>query len=149
MDKFFCFAYLNSIATGKNDLGNLEEESLDASDEEKQKKSSKVHKTSGRKSPWSQQQLDDFIDIIVQDEEYKKKLIFRNTKFQRNGELYEKIKLELKQRCVIRNENMTFTVEQLRSKFKKCVGECQRVAQLFKQQLELKDSWMKKLWYMV
>ena len=64
----------------------------------------------------------------MQDEEYKKKLIFRNTKFQRNGELYEKIKLELKQRCVVRNENMTFTVEQLRSKFKKCVGECQRVA---------------------
>ena len=36
----------------------------------------------------TQQQINDLIDIIVQSEEYKKNLIFRNTKFQRNGELY-------------------------------------------------------------
>ena len=76
---------------------------LDESDEEERKKSTKGSKSAGKKSLWSQQQLIDFVDIIVENEEYKKKLIFRNTKFQRNGELYERIKNELEERCAARD----------------------------------------------
>ena len=76
---------------------------LDESDEEERKKSTKGSKSAGKKSPWSQQQLNDFVDIIVENEEYKKKLISRNTKFQRNGELYERIKSELEERCAARD----------------------------------------------
>ena len=117
----------------------------------------KARKNAGRKSPWSQHQLDDFVDIIVGNEDYKKKLIFRNTKFQRNGELYGKIKLELEQRCAARGESVSFSVDQLRSKFKKCVGECKRVALTIKTATGIKrflddkgyGAWFDKLFAIV
>ena len=72
--------------------------------------------------------LNDFIDIIVSSEYNKKKLIFMNTKTQRNGEIYENILKELNKRCAKRDEKVPFTVQQLRSKFKKCVGTCKQAA---------------------
>lgn len=136
-----CLFYINSNATDKSAVMDLEDGISDESDQEEPKKATKERKNAGRKSPWSQQQLDDFIDIIVGNEEYKKKLIFRNTKFQRNGELYGKIKQELEQRCAARAESMSFTVDQLRSKFKRCVGECKRVALTIKTATGIKRFW--------
>lgn len=101
------FALIKNKASSKNALKDLEDDDedgvLDEYDEEERKKSTKGRKNAGRKSPWSQQQLNDFVDIIVENEEYKQKLIFRNTKFQRNGELYERIKSELEERCAARD----------------------------------------------
>ena len=91
-------------------------------------KSNKKQKKAGRKPRWSQELLNDFIDIIVSSDQYKKKLIFRNMKCQQNAEVYGKIREELKERCATRGENFCFTVDQLRSKFKKCVSECKRAA---------------------
>lgn len=130
---------------------------LDESDEEERKKSTQGRKSAGRKSPWSQQQLNDFVDIIVENEEYKQKLIFRNTKFQRNGELYGRIKSELEERCAARDERVSFMVEQLRSKFKKCVGECKKVALTIKTTTGIKNflqdrgygAWFDKLFAIV
>ena len=147
----------NSKATGKGALVIPEEEEIPESDEEEEKIPVKARKNAGRKSPWSQHQLDDFVDIIVGNEDYKKKLIFRNTKFQRNGELYGKIKLELEERCVARGENVSFSVDQLRSKFKKCVGECKRVALTIKTATGIKrflddkgyGTWFDKLFAIV
>lgn len=115
---YFLFSKIFKSVTSENAVKDLEE------DEEGRKK----WKSAGRKSPWTQHQLNDLIDIIVENEEYTKKLIFRNTKFQRNGEFYGKIKRELEERCAVRNERVSFTVDQLRSKFKKLVGECKKVA---------------------
>lgn len=92
-------------------------------DSKSRKKQTKV----GRRSTWSEEQLSDFINIIVNSEHHKNKLIFQNLKNQRNGLIYEKILIQLKQRCAERGEDMPFGVE-LRSKFKKCVGECKWVA---------------------
>ena len=97
----------NSNATGKGAI-IIQEEEIPESDEEEDKIPMKARKNAGRKSPWSQHQLDDFVDIIVGNEEYQKNLIFRNTKFQRNGELYGKIKLELEQRCAARGKVFLF-----------------------------------------
>ena len=97
-----------------------EEEYLDGKETLNVKKSKKV----GRKSYWSAEQLDDAVDIIVSSEYYKQKLIFENTKKQKNGQIYGRVLKELKERCNRRGEEMNFSVEQLRSKFKKCVGEC-------------------------
>lgn len=58
----------------------------------------------------------------------RKKLVFQNVKCQQNAEMYGKIREELKKRCTLREKNFSFTVEQLRSKFKKCVSECKRAA---------------------
>ena len=59
---------------------------------------------------------------------YKKKLIFTNTKNQRNGELYGEILKEGKARASAKGEHFNFSVNQLRSKFKKCVSLCKQAA---------------------
>lgn len=59
-------------------------------------------KKMGRKGRWSNAALDDFIDIFANNETYKEKLIFRNSKNQQNGIIFEKIQKQLKERCVER-----------------------------------------------
>ena len=111
----------------------------------------------GRKPRWSQAVLDDFIDIIVSSDQYKKKLIFQNVKCQQNAEIYGKIREELKRRCISRGGNFSFTVEQLRSKFKKCVSECKRAALTIKTGTGIKrfqedksyGTWFQKLYEVV
>jgi len=44
----------------------------------------------GPRSQWGAGQLKDFIDMIVFNENFKE-LIFQNTKFQRDGSIYEQI----------------------------------------------------------
>ena len=44
----------------------------------------------GRRSQWAVGQLEEFIDIIISNENFKEKLIFQNTKFQWNGLIYSK-----------------------------------------------------------
>ena len=83
-------------------------------------------KKPGRKAKWCPQALDDLIDIIVSNSSYRKKLIFTNTKNQRNGELYGEILKEVKARASARGEHFDFSVNQLRSKFKKCVSLCKQ-----------------------
>ncbi len=92
----------------------------------------KKKKKSGRKAHWSGNALDDFVDIIVNNAKYQRKLIFTNTKNHRNGYLYDEILKELKKRCSSRKEAIDFTIPQLRNKFKKCVAECKRIAMTIK-----------------
>lgn len=82
----------------------------------------------GRKSHWTTEQLDDLIDIIINNANFKEELIFHNTKFQRNSQMYEQILKKLEARCVERLEEFNFSVDQVRSKFKKCVSECKKLA---------------------
>eukprot|EP00794_Sanderia_malayensis_P013227 gene13226-14584_t len=56
----------------------------------------KPKKKVGRKSRWDDSLFTGAIDIIVNNENYRKKLMFQNTKNQRNGEIYAKIIEELK-----------------------------------------------------
>ena len=44
---------------------------------------------------WSNEMLEDLVDIICSDEETKKMLIFRNQKFAANNALYQKVLMEL------------------------------------------------------
>ena len=90
--------------------------------------SKSVKSKTGRRSQWTVDQIDDFIDIVINNENFKEKLIFQNTKFQRNSSIYQQIQKKLKARCAERNEEFNFSVNQLRSKFKKLVGECKKVA---------------------
>ena len=82
----------------------------------------------GQRSQWAVGQLEDFIDIIISNENFNEKLIVQNTKFQWNGSIYEQILNMLEARCAERNEECKFTVGQLRSKFKKLVAECKKLA---------------------
>lgn len=82
----------------------------------------------GRKAQWSNTLLNDLIDIIVNNEYFRRKLIFTNTKNQKNAEVYAKVLMELQSRSTDRSEECPFGVEQLRTKFKKCVAECKKAA---------------------
>ena len=68
----------------------------------------------------------------MESEYFKKKLIFTNTKNQKNAEIYEKIISALKERANDRDEDVSFNVIQLRNKFKKLVSECKKAALLMK-----------------
>lgn len=92
------------------------------------KKSKGKKKKSGRKSAWSSEDVDDFIDIVVSNTYYKRELIFTNTKCQRNGEIYEEILTELKKRASAMGREFTFSAKQLLTKFKKCVSDCKQAA---------------------
>ena len=130
------------MATAGNDDDEVEEVEVDEEDEEAEeggdldtslklfmkKANGQKKKKPGRKAKWCPQALDDLIDIIVSNSSYKKKLIFTNTKNQRNGELYGEILKEVKARASARGEHFDFSVNQLRSKFKKCVSLCKQAA---------------------
>ena len=122
------------MENGKLEDGDVDEKSNDDDDDEEGgslrlfvKKSKGKKKKSGRKSAWSPEDVDDFIDIVVSNTYYKRKLIFTNTKCQRN-EIYEDILTELKKRASARGKELKFNVKQLRTKFQKCVSDCKQAA---------------------
>ena len=61
------------------------------------KSSNKKQKKPGRKPRWSQELLNNFIDITVSTDEYKTKLVLRKFKCQQNGEIYGSICDEMKE----------------------------------------------------
>ena len=71
-------------------------------------------KKAGPKVIWSDNTLDNFVDIITGSEYYKKKLIFTNSKNTKNGIIYDKILIEHRKTCEKRNETK-FTIPQMRS----------------------------------
>ena len=91
------------------------------------KNAGKESKKKGRKAKWSNSLLDDMVNIVVNNEYYKRKLLFTNTKNQKNSEIYSKILSELKERAEKRGEEVPFTFVQLCTKFKKAVGDCKKV----------------------
>ena len=92
------------------------------------KKGQNGKKGHGRKAQWTESLLNDMVDIIVSNDYLKNKLIFTNSKNQKNSEVYQKVLNELKKRTEARGEDFPFTVKQLRTKFKKVVGECKKAA---------------------
>eukprot|EP00112_Aurelia_sp_Birch-Aquarium-sp1_P001321 Seg11396.2 transcript_id=Seg11396.2/GoldUCD/mRNA.D3Y31 product="hypothetical protein" protein_id=Seg11396.2/GoldUCD/D3Y31 len=86
----------------------------------------------GRKAKWTDECTDDLVDIICNNEVYKKRIIFTNIKTSKNGGYYEKIVKELKERCARRGESFTYDVSQTREKFKRLVAECKKAALIMK-----------------
>jgi hypothetical protein len=109
-------------------------------------------KLAGKPCMWSENVLDDFVDITG-SEYYKKKLIFTNTKNQKNGIIYEKILTELRTRCDERNETINFTIIQMCNKFKRCICEYKHASMIIKTATGIKrfqegkgyGAWFKQL----
>ena len=59
----------------------------------------------GRKARWTDGCTDDLVDIICNNEVYKKRIIFTHIKTSKNGSYCEKSTKELKQRCTRRGRN--------------------------------------------
>jgi hypothetical protein len=76
--------------------------------------------------------VNDLVDIITSNESYQRKLIFTNTKNQNNGKIYGEILDKLKERANERGEQIDFTIQQIRTKFKRCVSDCKHAAMTIK-----------------
>eukprot|EP00112_Aurelia_sp_Birch-Aquarium-sp1_P002198 Seg1236.7 transcript_id=Seg1236.7/GoldUCD/mRNA.D3Y31 product="hypothetical protein" protein_id=Seg1236.7/GoldUCD/D3Y31 len=90
----------------------------------------KRKKKAGRKSCWPEKAIDEVVDIICENEYYRKRLIFTNNKASKNLEIYSKIVNEA--RRVRLNERGTssfeFTPVQTKTKFKSCVATCKKAS---------------------
>lgn len=88
----------------------------------------KGKRKTGRKSIWQESNITDMVDIIVNDEELVRKLVFTNIKKSKNTDAYEKVLPQLNTRYQETfEENFPFTVQQMRTKFKWCISVCKKV----------------------
>ncbi|KAK3736789.1 hypothetical protein QZH41_011736 [Actinostola sp. cb2023] len=80
---------------GKMKVG--EEEKDDDDEEEETEKMHKkrcpaaTKKKAGRKTQWSAEAECDLVDVIINSEDFKRKLIFINMKNQKNTEIYKSV----------------------------------------------------------
>lgn len=88
----------------------------------------KPKKKQGRKSVWPDDSINELIDIICEDDYYRKKLIFTNNKAVKNAEIYAKVLKDVKSRFASKDSNFPFTVAQIRIKFKACISICKKAA---------------------
>ena len=71
---------------------------------------SKSKRKSDRRPKWNNDDVDDMVDIVVNSDYYKRKLIFTNAKNQRNGEIYGQILLEIQEKAAKRNSKFMFSI---------------------------------------
>ena len=97
------------------------------------------------------------MDIILENEKYKTKLLLTNTKNVKNGVYYDQVITELKKRFEERDEEFTYNVPQTESKFKRCVRICRKAALTIKTASGIKrfqeekefGPWFQKLYKVV
>lgn len=134
ISRFECLSYSKNIDANEDEDDVTSEEGDDNEDVDKalslfeKKGKARKGKRPGRRPRWCPKVLDDFIDIVVNSNEFKTKLIFTNTKNQRNSPIYAKILDELKGRASARGDKFNMSIAQLRTKFKKCVSQCKQAA---------------------
>ena len=134
ISRFECLSYSKNIDANEDEDDVTSEEGDDNEDVDKtlslfvEKGKARKGKGPGRRPRWCPKVLDDFIDIVVNSNEFKTKLIFTNTKNQRNSPIYAKILDELKGRASARGDKFNMSIAQLRTKFKKCVSQCKQAA---------------------
>ena len=74
----------------------------------------------------------DLIDIILEDDRLKEKLLMTNVKNSKNSEYYEKVIKELKERYQAHDEVFEYDVKQTREKFKHRSRICKDAAMKIK-----------------
>ena len=95
----------------------------------------------------------DVVDIILENDKFKEKLLLTNLKDSKNSQCYQQVTDELKDRCKQRNSVFTQDLHQTRQKFKLCPSICREPAleiktasgiQRFQDRKEY-GSWFKRL----
>ena len=117
-----------SVGPGIEDSTDDEEDKNDSMFEAARNELGLPKKKSGRNAKWSESLLNDAVDIIVNENFFRRKLIFENTKNCRNAEIYMKVLEELRRRAQERDESLPFNEIQLRTRFKKAVADCKKAA---------------------
>ena len=135
-----CQSEVDDKDHGQRDLTTCirEEEEEEESDfiEEGEMMSSECRKRKkriGRRATWKEDHITDMVNIIVNNDQLVKKLIFCNTKKARNTEAYE---IVLKRLNVEYNKtagsDFPFQVQQMRNKFKSCTSKCKQICMTMK-----------------
>ena len=78
----------------------------------------------GRKGQWPDALINDLVDIIIEDEKLKEKLLFTNIKNVKNSQYYAIVIDELEKRCAENGEEFKFNLKQTRERFKRYVSIC-------------------------
>ena len=69
-------------------------------------------KKKGRKCHWSETLVNDLLDITVENDKYRPKLLMTNIKNAKNSQYMDYVVKELKERCVDRGEVFPFDTNQ-------------------------------------
>ena len=112
----------------------------------------KRKKKAGRKSCWPEEAIDEVVNVICENEYYRKRLIFTNNKASKNLGMYSKIVNEVKVRFNERGTgSFKFTPVETRTKFKSCVATCKKASMTRKcgsgiaNFMDQKPAWSRKL----
>ena len=119
--------------------------------EELFKKSEKRKK--GRRGQWTGHLTNDLVDIILDNDKYKEKLLLTNVKNIKRSLYYHKVIEKLKKRRSERGEEFPVKVEQTRHNFKRCINICRDAVMRVKTPSGIKhfqqdneiESWFVKL----
>ena len=79
---------------------------------------------SGPKAIWSTELLNDLVDIVANNDSYKRKLIFTNMPKASNAEVHRYIVKDMNSRCQERGKTFMLSICQTRNKFKKLMSIC-------------------------
>ena len=77
----------------------------------------------GRKSQWPARIVDDLVDIILDDEKLKEKLLMINV-----TQYYQLVINEIKSWCENREGHFLHDLKQTREKFKRCIAVCREAS---------------------
>ena len=72
--------------------------------------------------------MNDLVDIILENDTYRTKLLLTNVKNAKIGIYYDQAIIEMKERCKTREEDFPFDISQTREKFKRCINICREAA---------------------
>ena len=114
------------MASRREETSDSEEESsFSLSDNENLAPPNK--KRRGRKAQWRDCHVADMVDVICSNNNFSRKLIFTNSKNTRNNEVYVQVLKEVEKRYT-GSSSFPFSTGQMRTKFKRCVAECKKLA---------------------
>ena len=112
---------------------------------------SKMRRKAGRKAIWPIEAVEEVVGAICDNEAYRKKLIFTNSKASKNIEIYTEIVLQVKDRMQERQKTFEFSPEQTRNKFKSCITACKKASMTrrngsgIKNFMQHQPAWFQKL----
>lgn len=112
---------------GLKEIVSCSEEAGDQQEAVPQETTLPVKKGKGKSGPkaiWSTELLNDLVDIIANNDNYKRKLIFTNIPKASNAEAYRNIVKDMNSRCQERGETFQLSLCQTRNKFKKLMSIC-------------------------
>ena len=76
------------------------------------KKATKIQARKGRKCTWKETLENDLVDIILENNMYRTKLLLTNMKNDKNGIYYDQVVNEMKERCKTTEEDFPFHISQ-------------------------------------